>query len=340
MKILYLPNCYSQQRQYEKKANIYPVRMAMEAEWHRKQGDRVYWGHSLIEFVGNAISDFRVTTIPENLPFLSLPAPDRVFTRAKQYTSGNYKYLPGTHIMAASGCWWGACTFCVEKGKPYEVRPVDDVIAEIVECRRLGFREVFDDSATFPVGKWLEDFCKAKRDFRPDYPISCNMRLVDIDYKMLKDVGFRMLLFGLESANQETLGRINKGTYHTDYRYIIQAANAGLDCHAAVMFGCPNETDEDAIRTLKLVHWLLRKGYAKTAQASFYQPPVGTPFHIDLSPCAVNYARYNNEEHKKYVHQIYNAAFYPDFWLNQLKDIRNLDDIKYIWRGIKSAIQR
>jgi len=43
MRILYLPNSYSQQRQREKPANIYPVRMAMEAEWYRKQGHEVYW---------------------------------------------------------------------------------------------------------------------------------------------------------------------------------------------------------------------------------------------------------------------------------------------------------
>ena len=43
MRILYLPNAYSQQRQREKKRKIYPVLMAMEAEWYRRQGHEVVW---------------------------------------------------------------------------------------------------------------------------------------------------------------------------------------------------------------------------------------------------------------------------------------------------------
>jgi hypothetical protein len=105
--------------------------MAMEAEWYRKQGHEVVWLRDgditdwgtikHLTFSNCEIYDKTITE-PENLPFLSLPRPDRVFTRAKEYTSGNYKYLPGTHILSASGCWHGACSFCVEQGRPYEVR--------------------------------------------------------------------------------------------------------------------------------------------------------------------------------------------------------------------------
>jgi radical SAM superfamily enzyme YgiQ (UPF0313 family) len=107
MRILYLPNAYSQQRQHEKRANIYPVLLAMQAKWYRKQGHEVHWNW------GQGRYD-KIISEPENLPFLTLPAPDRVFTRAKDYDSGNYKFRPGTHIMSASGCWWGKCSFCVE----------------------------------------------------------------------------------------------------------------------------------------------------------------------------------------------------------------------------------
>ena len=47
MRILYLSNAYSQQRQHEKPTNIYPVLMAMEAEWYRKQGHEVVWAGNL-----------------------------------------------------------------------------------------------------------------------------------------------------------------------------------------------------------------------------------------------------------------------------------------------------
>ena len=361
MKILYLPNSYSQQRQKEKPSHIYPVRMAMECAKYCKEGHEVYWGKEPLELVAlpsggaacKTILMDKVITEPENLSFLTLPRPDRVFTRAKEYTSGNYKYLPGTHIMSASGCWHGKCSFCVENkevcscyanqnnrvdheiangilscgtcGKPiskpnYEVRPVEDVISEIEECRRLGFKEVFDDSATFPMGEWLERFTNLLP--KTGIVFSCNMRIGSVvDYNSLKQAGFRMLLFGIESANQYTLDKINKGVKVEDIIPVLKAATrAKLDCHGAFMFGYPWETVEDAERTLKLCHYLLRKGYLKTAQASLYCPQ-GVP---------------GNQAHKKYVKKIYDVGFDPRFWVKRIGDIRSVEDINYIWRGIKS----
>lgn len=316
MRILYLPNAYSQQRQHEKRANIYPVLLAMQAEWYRKQGHEVIWGHDK----GSCLYD-KIIEEPEILPFLTLPRPDRVFTRAKEYTSGNYKYLPGTHIMSASGCHWGKCSFCVEQiqHNPYQVREVEDVVQEIEECRKLGFKEVFDDSATFPTGQWLDDFLAMYGRVGNRLPISCNFRIQsngEYRFKDLRNCGFRMLLFGIESANQFTLDKINKGVKVEDIIPTIRkASECGLEPHLAVMFGYPWESEQDAQRTLKLVHYLLRKGYAKTAQASLYCPQ-GMP---------------GNEAHKKYVKKIYQVGFTPEFWW-----VRRNEDISYLWRGIKS----
>jgi len=329
MRILYLPNAYSQQRQKEKPANIYPVRMAMEAEWYRKQGHEVFWSNKkFVEFTGGGNTDIRIIQSPENLPFLTLPRPDRFFTRAKEYNSGNYKYLPGTHIMSASGCSWGKCSFCVENrsvdtNKTYEVRPVEDVISEIEECKALGFREIFDDSATLPTGGWLDEFLPRLK--KIGIRFSANFRIIDYDYKRLSLSGFRMLLFGIESANQITLDKINKGVKVEDIVHTIKkASESGLEPHIAVMFGYSWETDKDAERTLTLVHYLLRKGYAKTAQASFYTRPD--------SPSS------SNPNQRRYTKRIYGVWKYPEFWFNQIRDIKNKDDLKYLWRKIKAAI--
>jgi anaerobic magnesium-protoporphyrin IX monomethyl ester cyclase len=319
MRILYLPHPYSQQRQRQKKANIYPVRMAMEAQWHRQNGDTVHWSDPIYP------KDYYdvVLTEPEGLDFLSLPMPDRVFTQAKHYTSGNYKYLPGTHMQVADGCWHGKCTFCVEKGRGYKVRPVDECIAELYECKRLGFKEVFDDSGTFPTGRWLTEFCE--KTVGLGLHLGCNMRMVDVDYHAMRKSGFRMVLFGLESANQYTLDKINKGVKVEDTKYIIQAASAGLECHLTAIFGYPWEDDKDALHTLHTVHTFLKKGYAKTAQASFYCCPT------DSDP---------NESHRKYIRKIYNAALSPEFWFHQIKTVKTKEDLLYLWKGIKSCFGR
>ena len=330
MKLLYLPSEYAQQRQREKRRYVYPVRMAMEATYYKNLGHDVSWcsDTKISRLLNLHASSWnhppKIITTHEGVPFHKLPSPDRVLTDAFNpiyQNNGNFKYLPGTYTMASSGCWWGKCEFCVEKTQSVYTRPVDEVVDEIDVCQKLGFREVFDDSATFPIGSWLTEFCyKVKR--VKGIRLGCNMRMVDVDYKMMRDAGFRMVLFGLESASPYTQYRINKGLADDAEKYIVKAAKAGLEPHIAVMFGYPWETDEYSIETLKKVHWLLRKGYAKTAQASFYTVK----------------GEKSDESQRKYVNQIYRAAFYPDFWINKLKDIKNVDDIKYLWRSIKEGI--
>ena len=320
MKLLYLPTVFSQQRQFEKKVNVYPVRLAMEAEFRRKEGHQVYWGED-----PNA-HDYDLCIIKqENLPFLKLPSPDRIFTRAfdKRYQSyGNYKHHPATHMQVADGCWHGKCSFCVEQKRPYEVRGLATVTDEIIECIRLGFKEIFDDSGTFPVGKYLEDFCGLWKDNKA-VVFGCNMRICSADFESMKNAGFRMVLFGVESANQKTLDRLNKGVKSDDIvSTLTKAAKAGIDVHTAVMFGYPWESDEDEQNTLRLVHHLLKKGIAKTAQASIYR--VSGQEVIDRGFCR----------------KIYEVAYSPEFWVHQITDIKSFDDFKYLLRKVKAGLWR
>lgn len=324
MKILYLPHQYSQQRQREKKRWIYPVLLAMYGTYLRDKGHDVVWDgkdDGTFDKVIKAESQIDV-------PFCDLPVPDRVWTNAKDkryQTNGNFKYRPGTYIQSASNCWYGRCTFCAERGKVNQVRDVADVINELKHIQVEGYKEVFDDSGTFPVGDWLNEFCAYK-----SHPVlkklhfSCNMRFgTGVDYTMLKDSGFRMLLYGLESANQSTLDRLNKGV---DVNAVIpelkEASRIGLEPHICIITGFPWESEKEELRTLKLVHRLLRKGYAKTAQAALYDVEGETACD------------------RQAVKKIYRAGLYPDFWFNKCKDIKGWEDFIYLMRGIKKGLMR
>lgn len=319
MKIAYKTSQYCQQRQQEKKRWIWPVHLAMEATYMRDRGNIVTWDDNCAD-ADKIIYDI------QGIPFLELPAADRILTKAsdrKYQNNGNYKHHPGTYIQSASGCWWGKCTFCKECGAKYELRPVDYVINEIRIAKAEGYREIFDDAASFATGPWREEFCMKLMSQKIAF--SCNMRFGVTEpkhYMMMKNSGFRMLLYGLESANQVTLNTINKGIrLNQAIDELKMASKMGMEPHIAVMFGYPWESDDDAIRTLQLVHRLLRKGYAKTAQASLYRTKDNNA----------------NEAHHKYVPKIYDAAYYPDFWINRLTQIKSVADIQYIWRGIKSC---
>ncbi len=328
MRILFKLNPHLQQRQYEKPRWIFPIKLAMYATYLHNKGNKVVWDKEDDGKFDKVIKSENQIDIP----FLQLPHADRILTDAfnpKWQNNGNFKYRPGAYIQSASHCSWGRCTFCSEKGKTNEIREVEDVISEIRECKELGAAEIFDDSATFPTGEWLNKFLEMVSKMGQSLPSSritlgCNFRIMgNSPFEEMKQAGFRMLLFGIESANQVTLDKINKGVQVEDIIPTIRrAAECGLEPHIAGMVGYSWESLEDTMRTINLVKHLLIKGYAKTAQMSFYTPP----------------AKDGNEEYRKYVNKFYEVGFNPEFWYNKIVSIKSMADIKYLLRGVKEGL--
>jgi anaerobic magnesium-protoporphyrin IX monomethyl ester cyclase len=329
MKYIFPLSPWNQQRQFEKPVWVYPAHLAMYATYLRNEGHEVIWG---VDCDAKSNEKIIQTDNDIDVDFELLPYPDRNFTDAKHnryQRYGNYRFHPATHMMASNLCWYGKCTFCVdtqklESGERRGLRSVDHVIEEIDDLIANGYKEVFDDSGTFPVGAWLDDFCREmmKKDRYKKIKIGCNMKPVNVDYKMMAKAGFRFILVGLESANQYTLDRIRKGQKAKDHvKYIKAMSDAGLYPHLTSMFGYEWESEEDAERTLSQIHYLLRKGYAKTAQASVFSPPRTAP-----NPDSPGH---------HYVNRVYDVAFHPEFVFNKIKDIRCLADFTYILRGVR-----
>ena len=349
MRYLFPLNPYNQQRQFEKPVWVYPCHLAAYATYLRNEGHDVVWdappnktmfGMSTYDNKQSygptpdghyVIDDFQI-----DVPFEKLPYPDRVFTDAKNprwQSYGNYKFHPATHMMASNLCWWGKCTFCVdtlklEQGEPQQTRSVAHVIEEIDDLIAHGYKEVFDDSGTFPIWKWLEEFCSGmmKKDRYKKIKVGCNMKPIKLDFKMMKAAGFRFILVGVESANQKTLDIIKKGQHQINVRRNLKAmADAGLEPHLTSMFGYPWETHEEEMNTVRFIQEMLKKGYAKTAQASVYSPPRTAP-----DP---------NSKGHKYIPMIYDAYKSPSFWFHKIKDIRCVEDVTYILRGARLVVE-
>src|SRR3990167_1241829 len=340
MRYLFPLNPYNQQRQLEKMVWVYPAHLAMYATYLRNEGHEVCWGEFNTKYglyFDNHIrinDDFQI-----DIPFDKLPYPDRVFTDAKNprwQKYGNYKFHPATHMMASNLCWWGKCVFCVdtlklEKGEKRGLRTVDHCLEEIDDLISQGYKEVFDDSGTFPIGDWLEEFCvkMIKSGRNKKIVIGCNMKPIServVPFKLMKAAGFRFILVGVESANQKTIDLIKKGQESNRVIENMKAMNdAGLEVHATNMFGYEFETHEDAMRTVGLVHYLLKKGYVKTAQASVYSPPRTKP-----DP---------NSSGHKYIPMIYDAYKFPEFWWRKIRDIKRWEDITYLARGGRLVVE-
>jgi len=335
MKILFKDSPYHSQRQYEKKVWIYPSHLAMYCQYLRNEGHEVVWfGKDDGKFDQVIDSDLQIP-----IDFEKLPIPDRVFTNSmnpKYLKYGNYKYYPGTHLLSSNLCWWAGekgCIFCVDskriiEGEHRGVRLVNHVISEIEDCVRIGHREVFDDAGTIPVGKWLEEFCKAmiKTGLNKKIKIGCNLKPLHLDFKMMKEAGFRFILVGVESANQKTLDIIKKGQHQPNVeKNLKDMADAGLEPHLTSMFGYSWESHEEEMNTVKFIQRMLKKGYAKTAQASVYSPPRTKP-----DPKSTGH---------RYIPMIYDVYKSPQFWWRKLMDIRRIEDITYLLRGARLVVE-
>lgn len=326
MRVLFELSPFNQQRQYQKPVWVYPAHLAMYATYLRNQGHEVSWGGNDWEGFDKIVKDD--FDIP--VEFEKLPKPDRILTDAKHprwQSYGNYKFHPATHMMASNLCWWGRCTFCIDTaklaaGEKRGLRSVDHVMEEIDELIAQGYREVFDDSGTFPIGVWLEEFClkMLQKGRNKRIVLGCNMKPIEeriVPFKLMKSAGFRFILVGVESANQHTVDRIKKGQESCKVVENMKAMNdAGLEVHLTAMVGFPWETHEDAMRTVDEVHYLLRKGYVKTAQASVYMPPRTAPSKD--SPA------------QRYVQAVYGAYRKPWYWWRKIRDIRCWQDVTYL----------
>lgn len=296
----------------------------------------------------------------------TLPIIDRGLTKWNLYAykNSNFYRAPGAYTMFGRDCWWGKCTFCswttLFPGKNYRIVSVKHAIKEIENLvENYHVKEIMDDSGTFPVGNWLTEFCEEiiKRDYQKKIRINCNMRfntnLTQKDYDLMGKAGFRFVLYGLESANQKTLDKINKNLKVSQIeKTLTMAKKAGLWPHITVMIGYPWECENDIKNTVAFVKNLFQKGLVDSMQATIVIPYPGTPLFEECKKNkwlkTTDWDRYDmrepimktkvsEEKLLSAVRELYSASIWnKTFILNTIKQLRKWDGIKYVtFQGFK-----
>jgi|TARA_B100001964_G_scaffold205175_1_gene235436 radical SAM superfamily enzyme YgiQ (UPF0313 family) len=161
----------------------------------------------------------------------------------------------------------------------------------------------------------------------------------------------------VESANQKTIDRLNKGI---NVENIINeckiAKSEGLEPHITIMVGYPWETREDALRTLNLARILMENGWVSTLQSTVVIPYPGTKLFKEsvkngwLRVDSKDYNRFDMrepvlmtpdmepEEVMKICDGIYKIFLSPRYVLNHLTKVRSIKDVQYIIRGMKKIV--
>jgi radical SAM superfamily enzyme YgiQ (UPF0313 family) len=290
---------------------------------------------------------------------------DRDLVNWKLYAkkNGNFRRTPGTYIMSGRDCWHAKCTFCswTTLYPTYRTRDAIDVVDEIeMLVNKYGIKELMDDSGSLPVGKWLETFCNEliRRKLNKRLRIDCNMRfgrLTADDYRLMRKAGFRLVLFGVESANQETLDRFVKALKVEDVENGAKwASEAGLDVHLTFMFGHQWEGPKEIANTVQLARKLLANGHASTLQCTLTIPYPGTPLFKELKAAdqlntldwdeydmrrAITKTPYASEsEIKCAIQSVYRGFLQPRALLRRFTSARSLFDFGFYYRGFRSLI--
>jgi radical SAM superfamily enzyme YgiQ (UPF0313 family) len=173
----------------------------------------------------------------------------------------------------------------------------------------------------------------------------------------MKKAGFRMLLFGLESASQRILDELNKGlTVDEIVDSCRKAKEAGLTVHITIMFGYPNASREEEFQTYQLAKKLMDGGYADTLQSTLLMPYPGSKLYEmavekgwlryspgewerwDMSEPVLKGGDMSPEEVKQLCDETYRLFLSPKYVLRRLLSIRSFADLKFSFRGTRKIL--
>jgi anaerobic magnesium-protoporphyrin IX monomethyl ester cyclase len=194
---------------------------------------------------------------------------------------------PAVTMLAGRGCPYH-CTYCQPAenavfGKPYRMRPVDDVIAELIYLQsEYNYKAITFWDDTFTINeKWIYEFADAYEKSGINATIAACSR-ADIICRRpemisrLAEIGLDWFIIGFESGSQRLLNMIKKGTT------VEQNLKAAEICHAnnikvfaTYMYGLPTETREESLATARMID----KSKAEYPSPFWFLPIKGTEIY-------------------------------------------------------------
>jgi anaerobic magnesium-protoporphyrin IX monomethyl ester cyclase len=296
-----------------------------------------------------------------------LPFVDRDLTKWELYAyeNGNFKYFPGTYMYSGRDCWYNRCTFCVwdhtinplGSYRSFTPERLFEEVKHVVD--NYGIKEIFDDAGTMFIGPKLKKFCQLMIDsgYNKKVVYGCNMRFNALNqeyYDLMAKAGFRFILYGMESGNQKTLDKLDKGTNEADaINGPKMATKAGLHPHVTIMLGYPWESYEDAKRTIAIAKYAFKKGYYKTMQATSVIPYPGTPLYKECKEkdwlLTDNYEDFDmrqpvmktpfpTEKINELQQELYSTFASPQYLLREILSIRKPSDVKYYYLAARKLL--
>ncbi len=266
---------------------------------------------------------------------------------------GSYRRLPVMIMFATRGCP-GRCTFCYRTFRGIvRKRSARNIIDEIKILQRdYGVREVafYDDTFTLFKGV-VKEFCDIIEREKIDLTWSCFTRVDHINEELLrvmKRAGCHLILFGVESADEQILKNINKRISLAQVTDAVRLARRlGIETRASFMIGNQGETEETIKKTIdfaikldpdevqfniataypgtELFNWAKERGYIKSFSWNDYSM---SNVVLELPGLA--------QDKMQYYYELAHRRFYfrPKIIWRRLSHIRSLEQF---WQELKGG---
>jgi anaerobic magnesium-protoporphyrin IX monomethyl ester cyclase len=292
----------------------------------------------------------------------SLPFPARHIVRHEGYRAAIYSGDCPTAMVSSRGCPYH-CVYCLWPetlyGHKFRARSAVNVVDEMEHVARdYGVDEIyFDDDCLTLNKKRVLDMCKLLLERGVDVKWIVQARVDTVDREVLaamKEAGCHYILFGVESGSPQMLEIMKKRITLDQARQAFKdCRDLGIKTQAFFLFGVPGETEETIEETIEFANEIC----ADSTQFAIAIPHPGTELY---ETCMKNdwlifdnwedFAAENSLiETEELTRQDVERArikayrrhyFRPGFVARSLLKVRSLQDLRRLFRGGKSVLDR
>jgi anaerobic magnesium-protoporphyrin IX monomethyl ester cyclase len=291
-----------------------------------------------------------------------IPFPAREVIPWQWYVEAWYSRQPFMNLMTSRGCPY-PCAFClwpqIMDGRKQRFRSLDNVFAEIHHLlEAYGLRELNVDDGTFTTTRQrVIDFCRRLREEKIKLIWTCNGRVDNLDDDMLEEMkksGCKMIRLGVESGSQEVLDKIRKRlTLEQIERGVRMVKRHGIQALGGFMFGFPYDSRESVEQTIRFakklspdqVQFSICMGYPGTSLYEYAREnnlllaKSFKEFDMTYGP-VMKTLDMERQDLEHILARAYREFYFrPRYVLQTLWHLRDLDEIKRVFRSLKSLIR-
>ncbi|MFA6401717.1 MAG: radical SAM protein [Salinivirgaceae bacterium] len=188
-------------------------------------------------------------------------------------------------VQAGRGCSF-TCSFCsiacLYQGK-YLFRPVDEVIRDIKEVKRLGFKRFYlidDNIVSNP--SYLKELCQKIAPLKMKWASQCAIHLAKNAelLKIVRDSGCDLMSFGVESIQQDAINSLHKPWLKADEheQNIKILTQSGITVSTEMIVGTDFDTEDSIRETYSFIY----RNQVPIPRFYILTPVPGTALHKEL----------------------------------------------------------